>query len=160
MRKMLAVLTLALFAFALPGYGGHISAEPNAPPAKKTPANPDFPQNYQLWMQVSLIAECRSESGKAFTYVIYGHVPTRAMVSLSRKEEKWASFVYWQEAKAVYFLKKDAEIRTVKQMDEFTKEVVRVAGPAAPSWLTAKELPKECAPKQMRKKGTLALFAP
>ncbi|MBI2036955.1 MAG: hypothetical protein HYT14_01170 [Candidatus Liptonbacteria bacterium] len=156
MRKMLAAAMLALFALGLPGFGGHISAEPNAPTKAPAP-NPEFPQNYQLWMQVWLIAECRSESGKAFTYAVYGSVPTKAVVSLSRKDEKWGSFVYWQEAKATYFLKKGAEIRTVKQVDEFTKEVVQVAGPTAPSWLTTTSgLPKECALKQMRKKGTLA----
>ena len=160
MRKILAVVTLALFTFGisagLPGYGAQISAEPKVPPAKAPAPNPEFPQNYQLWMQVSLIAECRSENGKAFTYAVYGTVPVKAMVSLSRKEEKWGSFVYWQDAKAMYFLKKGDEIRTVKQMDEFMKEVARVVGPTALSWLTAKDLPKECAPKKMRKKGTLA----
>lgn len=172
MRKVFAVVVLALFAIGvsagLPGLGSQIGAEPpvatpkDAPmeaPKKAPVPNPEFPKNYQLWMRVSLFAECKSENGKAFTYAIYGSVPTKAMVSLSRKEEKWGSFVYWQEAQAKYFLKKGDEIRTVPQKDELMKEVARIAGPVAVSWMTANDLPKECMSKVPGRKGTLALFS-
>lgn len=168
MRKMLAVAVLALFALGisadLPGRGAEISAEPPMPTPKdapqqvpkQTPANSEFPKNYQLWMQLSLLADCTAENSKTFLYAVYGSVPKQAMVSLSRKEEQWGSFVYWQDASARYFIKQGDEIRAVAQQDEFTKEVARIAGSVAPSWFTAKDLPKGCALKTPGRKGTLA----
>lgn len=141
MTRLLAIAALAL-----------VAAAPAPAP------NPEFPKNYRLWMQLTLLADCTAESGKVFTYAVHGSVPAQAVISLSRKEEKWSSFVYWQNAQAKYFVKKADEVRAVKQKNDFLKEVAAVAGPSAPSWMTSKDFPKGCTPKTLERKAPLAFL--
>lgn len=138
MKKLCAVLVLVL------GASANLGMSPKA----------EFPRNYQLWMPLSLLADCGAPNGKVFTYAIHGSVPEQAVISLSLQEDKWGSYVYWREAKAAYFLKNGGEIRAVEEK-ELQREVAAVAGPTAPSWLSGKSIPEGRTPKSPHGKGKL-----